>query len=265
MFDSIRKFFAGAPKGFIGPEERSMDRLPAFIDNLGEKVWAECVDLEGAGLDIRFPSLSVSTLARISSCAEKFIPHIEDNKRVTLLSMPKGLSINKLEKIAASFRIPLTFSFSFLPEEAKEMQLERSYSLLIPNNIFENSRRHPEALTGSSSACPDTRYYHQLLQIDSKSEYPSILEMCTLLALTHAHSVGQVHLYATAYAECKNRKEDPYYFFHGSFYVGFSRNVPNQIEITQRITQYGRNWTREYHQRFGHIGVRRSALWNPNS
>ncbi|MCH9625595.1 MAG: hypothetical protein S4CHLAM123_07710 [Chlamydiales bacterium] len=100
---------------------------------------------------------------------------IEDNAGFTLLTLPKGLSFNKLVEIAGSPKQENASLFAFIgvnfEDQLGDQATDTSCTVLISNSILENSRSK-------------TLANHQEIVGQYKCEMPGVLDAATVVVLT---------------------------------------------------------------------------------
>ena len=77
---------------------------------------------------------------KIFKAVKKLAPHVEGNVGVTLLTMIKGDTLNKLIEIAAQERMQATIIDVAIIQEFGNVPVEQTHAILITNNVFKDSR-----------------------------------------------------------------------------------------------------------------------------
>ena len=77
---------------------------------------------------------------RIFKAVKKVAPHVDDNAGVTLLTMIKEDTLNKLIAIAAQDGIQIVVAWDDIIEKFGDVPIEQTYTILITNNVFIDSR-----------------------------------------------------------------------------------------------------------------------------
>lgn len=77
---------------------------------------------------------------RIFKALKKIAPHVEGEAGVTLLTMIKGDTLNKLIEIAAQEGIRVVIPWNAISEELGDVPIEQTYTILITNNVFMDTR-----------------------------------------------------------------------------------------------------------------------------
>jgi hypothetical protein len=98
-------------------------------------------------------------------------PCLEDNAGCTLLTLPKGLTVNQLMQIGKEAGITMAARPGCL-EEHGDIEVEQVYVVLITNSVFMKSR----------NKCTDA---HNALVIEHKCELPTLQEYITLCVFTN--------------------------------------------------------------------------------
>lgn len=77
---------------------------------------------------------------KVFKAVKKLAPHVEDNAGVTLLTLIKGDTLNKLTKIAWEEGMQVIVPWNAIIEELGDVPVEQTYTILITNNVFIDSR-----------------------------------------------------------------------------------------------------------------------------
>lgn len=77
---------------------------------------------------------------QIVKAVKKVAPHVENNEGVTLLTMIKGDTLNKLIEIAAQEGMTVDILWNRIIEELGDVPVEQTYRILVTNNVFMESR-----------------------------------------------------------------------------------------------------------------------------
>lgn len=138
--------------------------------------WATHFDLASLGISMEDAPLSdkrkeILALKRVLSS----LP-IEGNSGVTLLTIPKGLTLNKLIKLARSPKlgnaVNLGYIWNRISEEIGNIPVDKTYRIVITNNIFIESR--------DLSVSAQKNLVRKM-----GCEMPKILEAAALLVVTY--------------------------------------------------------------------------------
>lgn len=149
---------------------------------------------------------------------------IEGDSGVTLLTMPKGLTLNKLVKLAGSPKLGNATNFRYIwnriSEALGDIPVDKTYRIVITNNVLKESR-NLSIIDQNKIACV------------SGCEIPSILEAATLLVVIYMSS--EQRLYNNnpwTYIRCSDYIDRRYEVVVGgfapnglcidSFYLGFT-------------------------------------------
>jgi hypothetical protein len=137
-----------------------------------EVFWATHVDLSALGLDVKdAPPFNKDLLNQ--KLRKVRAPSIKGNKQISYLTIPKGLSIKNILSSTPSLS-QLSIISHFL-ESLVEIPVDKTYNILITNDIFEGS----ESLS----------LIEQLELLKEKEcELPKLVEVLALIILFYLHS-----------------------------------------------------------------------------
>lgn len=120
-----------------------LKKLSSFLSVIDGKDWANHVDLSSLGLSV--DNVSKLNVAKIIEASKKCYSYswIEANKGFTVLTIPKGLTWEILEKIgkSSSLKDHQTLFRNF-PYDQK-IFIDKAYEIVITNTVFEKSRSLP--------------------------------------------------------------------------------------------------------------------------
>lgn len=159
-------------------------KLSPSLKVFDELDWTTHIDLSSLNLSIADAPPSdkrkeIPVLKRLLSSLS-----IEGNSGVTLLTIPKGLTLNKLVKLARSPKLGNATNFkpiwNRITEELGDIPVDKTYRIVITNNVFEASR--------NLSVNARKNLVHK-----SGCEMPSILEASTLLVVTYMSSQQRLY------------------------------------------------------------------------
>jgi len=160
---------------------RAFDLKTLFplLRELDEKTWQKYADLDALGLSVADATPPdnrkiIPELKRLFASLK-----IEGNKGITLLTMPKGLSLNKLVQFARSPKEgnPTDFKRTWMEisETLGDITVGKTYRIAITNTVLEGSRNLSFAA-------------QQELVNKSRCAVPKVLEVSTLAILTYISS-----------------------------------------------------------------------------
>jgi hypothetical protein len=118
-------------------------KISPLLKVFDESDWATYVDLSSFGLDVTdAPSLDKRRVIPVlRRCLSSF--PIEENKGVTLLTIPKGLTFNKLVKLAESPKMGNITKFRYISDRVLKkignIPVNKTYRIVITNNILKES------------------------------------------------------------------------------------------------------------------------------
>jgi hypothetical protein len=109
----------------------------------------------------------------ILECYKNLTSHVDNDECFTLLTMPKGLTLNRLVKIAAQEGMRMDFTFGRILKELGDVPVEQTYVILITNSIFKGSQYknyalHKECAAGHGCELPTVQEYVALCVFTSK-------------------------------------------------------------------------------------------------
>lgn len=159
-------------------ESLNLKTLFPKLQILDAKTWKTHVDMATYELDVaadfRQDKQMIKTLKKFASLK------IEGDAGITLLTIPKGLTFNKLMRLAQSpkqgrvTRIK-DFGDHQIAKNFGNIPIDRTYRVIITNNILEKSRRTPRC--------------HQEGIVELLGcQLPGVLEVATLAILTYISS-----------------------------------------------------------------------------
>lgn len=199
------KKIANDPRIWINSNlERVFSKKLSIIDG---HIWHAHINCPKFGLSVE---LSPTEKVTLKICAITIIKKFNVNLKVekdqgfTLLTIPKGLTLNKLKKIAEapikgnSFYIA---DMSGVLKEFGEVITERVYQIVITNNVLVESK--------SKNTKIILDYYKKF-----EIEIPSLLEVAALCSLTYITSFPPIRL-----------------FPRGEFYTICSDKVPDRVTL----------------------------------
>lgn len=126
---------------------------------------------------------------------------IQDNEGVTILTIPRGLSLKTLLKIS-KFQLkgpkPLFAEISdYILGEIGDNKVQQSYRILIANSILQDTHKHVEFLEYDTTSLGGGY---------DGFEVPGTLEATTLLVTTYMRSEKRLFMERSTYAKEKNRR-----------------------------------------------------------
>lgn len=177
-----------------------------------EACWKKYVDLSSFGLDVK--DISPLDNRILTAVLKRYLSslQIEKNSGFTLLTIPKGLTLNKLIKIAElteswnikNFNLVATHILSTFGD----MSVDKTYRIVITKNILEGSR--------SLSIRDQKDLLHKF-----GWEMPKILELITLLVVTHMISQERLYDDPCAFTTCSEEFDGNQLIVGGFVQEGF--------------------------------------------
>ena len=118
--------------------------FPSWLKLIDTDVWKRHVDLEKYRLDITGDKqLNRLTLTKALKPLSK---RVENNKGITIMVIPKGLTGNKVLQFAASPKMgnpaPIGCMWPKILTEVGNIEVEQTQVLFFTNSIFEETRGH---------------------------------------------------------------------------------------------------------------------------
>ncbi len=197
---------------------RALDLKKIFrLTLLDEKVWETHVDCAALGLDLTgAPPLTQNkeTVRFLKGLCAQICAQVEGDAGITLLTLPKGLTLNKLEKLASSPKQGNAAKFLLWAGVSKtfgDAPVDKTYRVLITNNVLKGSRML-------------TVYKQHELGEKMGWEMPGMLPVATLTILTYMSSPAAfpIHLYSNdeprSLTRCKDQLDGGY-----NLVVGFAK------------------------------------------
>ncbi len=192
-----------------------LKKLFPKLQVLDEAVWETHVDLDAFGMSVKdAPPLDASTISTLKNLFDS--SWIDSDAGITLLTLPRGLTLNKLVKLASSPKQGNAAKFVHICTDALrglgDASVDETYRVVITNNVLKESR----GLTVD-------RQLKLLTHIGC--EMPETLPAATLAILTYVSSraASPTRLYSEApltYTRCAE-KSDRYHLAVGCSSVGF--------------------------------------------
>ena len=148
------------------------------LEVLDEAVWETHADLDVLGMSVKdAPPIDANTISVLRTLFASL--QIESDAGITLLTMPKGLTLNKLVKFATSPKRGNVTKFQYIVEsdlkEFGDTPIDKTYRVAITNNVLKGS--------GNLSL-----YGHRQLVMKMGCEMPGVLPAATLSTLTYMSS-----------------------------------------------------------------------------
>ncbi len=180
----------------------NLKKLFPSLQVIDETVWETHVDLAALGLSIEdAPPIQKRDISILKTL---IFLGVEDNAGITVLTMPKGLTLNKLVKLARSPKQGNRTNFNYISprvlEELGDVFVEKTYRVAITNSVLQRSRnlfvRAQEKLVNS--------LYCEL-------QMPEVLPVATLAILTYVSSqaLPPTCLYgAGTYSRCSDQVDN---------------------------------------------------------
>jgi hypothetical protein len=160
---------------------------------------------------------------------------VEENQGFTLLTISKGLSLNKLQEIAKSpmkgnaFDLHIS-DLSYLSKEFCEIAADKTYQFVITNNVLVGSK--------DRNIKPLVDHY-----IKCGLEIPKVLEVAALCTLTYIASSPPIHLLPRGgiCTICSDKVADNV-IYAGDFQTEKMDNIMNRkIPARFHMLPYGKN------------------------
>jgi hypothetical protein len=127
-------------------EKFNLMQLFNTFKSIDQSVWEKHVDLQTMGLQIKEAPLLDKRVAILILKRLYSSPLVDKEAGVTYLVIPEGLSLNKLEKIAAAPKLghPTKFTFVWTPVNALgDLQVAKVRAVFITNAVLKGSRNQP--------------------------------------------------------------------------------------------------------------------------
>lgn len=147
--------------------------VPRFIN---KDLWEGCINLADYGLSFASDNFKFNLGEKTSKTLLRLIPQVERDRGVTFLTIPEGLSLKILKKIAENplngNKVLLGTSWQRIVEVLGDIRVEKTYTVILTNSILSGTR----ALTKGA----------QRRIIESfGAEMQGSLEVATLAVLTY--------------------------------------------------------------------------------
>lgn len=186
------------------------DHFPS-LKVFDEKSWKQFIDLEHFRMEVDdIPPLNQRAVIPFLLQMEKL--SIENNKGITFLTMPKGLTLGKLNEIAhlGTQEGVIRYIFPQVLSHFKDLAVENTFRLFITNNILEGSR---------------DKYFHTQSGLVEQHgcEISGFLELATLLVISS--QCYEERLYSTlpwTHARCQETIEGSRLIVGGFAKTGFA-------------------------------------------
>ncbi|MCC5832160.1 MAG: F-box protein [Chlamydiales bacterium] len=154
-------------------------KISPLLKVFDESDWVTHLDLPSFNLDVvDAPPLDKFQAIPILKRSLYSLP-IEGNAGITLLTIPKGLTFNKLVKLAGLPKVGNRPEFRYIwhsiSSEIGDIEVDKTYRIVITNNVFKESRNL------SVKA-------HKALLSKIGCEMPKIVEATVLLVVTFMSS-----------------------------------------------------------------------------
>ena len=149
------------------------------LEVIDEAVWETHVDLTALGMSVKDASpIDANTISVLKALFASL--QVEGDAGITLLTMPRGLTLNKLVKLAAFPKQGNEAKFRYIEEALKAFgnaPVDKTYRVAITNSVLKGSRRLP------------VDKQHELVK-GMGCEMPGVLPAATLAILTYMSSRG---------------------------------------------------------------------------
>lgn len=185
-----------------------------------------------------FPIDDAPKIDKCSFISQLYLPYkrlessIEDDAGITILTIPKGLTVNYLISLLPS--ISVTFAtpeprVSRIQQNCGENVVEKTYTIAVTNNILKNTRDTFFTIGGGQQDIVEKTY---------KCQVPTVIEILTLMivyfTLTGKCLYGQD---PQTFTRCLEKCEEGYHIRLGNF--GKSSQAPQQHTIDMQYEQKG--------------------------
>jgi hypothetical protein len=167
--------------------------LPPWLREINENTWKETIDCKKYGLDftgvprINGPALAKS-LEALSEC-------VENNRGITNMVIPKGLTLNIVLQIADKYKVPISTDwFNQIKTQLGDIPTEQTCVLFFTNSILTGTGNHT---SGQHDA--------DINAIEKKCgvtiQKPNVRDFMAFLVLTYLSSPkdDRMWLYSSAY------------------------------------------------------------------
>ena len=161
-------------------------KLYPSLNVFDESDWTSHVDLSSFSLSVEdAPPLNKRQVILLMERKVTSQP-IEGNSGVTLMTIPKGLTFNKLVQLAKVPKMGNVTQFRFYEDISRrfgDFPVDKTYRLLITNNVFRNNQKLLR------------NFFRKMPRIDPKKniekigfEIPKLLEITALFVITNMKS-----------------------------------------------------------------------------
>lgn len=214
-FDALGKVFSYVPPHEVGPlcevnqKWQTVGSSKLLWQEFREQypftdfrnVWTEAL-LSRYWLSIaEAPNVDERTLI---GAVGRMFPHVENNKGVTVLIIPKGLSFNKMVQIAKDHSVPIHYVWNEVTQQLGSTETGVSKIAIMTNNVLTGSRNQTVADQHEQSGLVGC-------------EMPDVVSALALLVLTYMRASDHVRLYTDAtYMRCQE-KVDGWHLGVGGF------------------------------------------------
>lgn len=113
---------------------------PSWLKDIDAGVWEKHVDLKKYGLEIS--EVPCENRPALVKALKPLARKVENNKGITNMVIPKGLTLKKILQIATDKLVPIQFIGDKILILFGDSAVEQTCVLFFTNSIFENTRRY---------------------------------------------------------------------------------------------------------------------------
>ena len=189
--------FSEESKNSLWRESNLKERFPLLKNIFNEYSWPQ--EITANLTDVSFEGFSYNPKSAVAALRDIHRLQVEGNAGYTIITMPKGITINKvmacIAKLAAQGKFPTKAGqvhpgfrdfWGRISTDLGEIATLQSYAFAISNSVFQGSRNRSYAAQRSSVRAEGC-------------ELPQVIEVITLLFLTYiASGERQERLYGAA-------------------------------------------------------------------
>ncbi len=118
--------------------------FPSWLKEIDADIWKTHVDVKEYGLD--FTGAKRLNRLALTKALKPLSRRVENNKGITIMIRPKGLTGNKVLQFAANPKmgnpVPIADIWSAILTELGDTEAEQTQVLFFTNSIFEDTRNH---------------------------------------------------------------------------------------------------------------------------
>jgi hypothetical protein len=175
----------------------AQDAVPQVF-RINEAIWRQYVDLEKLGLSFEgTPAVDDREKGR---AIKGMSHHVEERAGVTVLSLPKGLTLNMLLQIAKANNVPIADVWDEILDQLGDKAVETPCTVVLTNSVLKGSRKM--SFTDQQA--------HLAKLLGTGYEVPELLPVLALMIFTYIDSGGRIRLFPRApgcltYTRCQEQ------------------------------------------------------------